>query len=434
MRRALLVLTVLALALAPSAGAAVRHAVPGGATSGDCKATACDFPTAVKSAQAGDEVDVAPGAYGSESSPIPAVTNARAIRVHGRAGKPRPRIVAEPAAPDYWGLGLFNPGASVAHLQITAVGNGSGASALGLSAARGDDLVVHSKVPTPGYAACSLYGGAVLTNSVCWAPAIQNASLGVGVGPRNPSPNATITLRNVTVASLGFSYALYAATASGQAVTVRAVNSVFKATYAVGLASEDGGGTLTFEPTYSNVVGQHDVEAGCCSEKPSSTNLSAGVLFVDPAGDFHQTPMSPTVNRGVNDPANGARDVDGQPRKIGGRTDIGADELLFPPLASTGPATKVRPRTAVLNGQGNPRGMGGTSAYFQLGRTQAYGLTTSTVSLPRSSAAQPVSRSPGGLRPATRYHYRLVVSGPGGVGRGGDRTFVTKAAPAARGR
>ena len=72
--------------------------------------------------------------------------------------------------------------------------------------------------------------------------------------------------------------------------------------------------------------------------------------------------------------------------------------------------------------------MANSRARFELGRTKAYGLTTGEVKLATTNANQAVTRTPGGLRPGTRYHYRLIVSGPGGVGRGGDRTFVTKPA------
>ena len=69
-----------------------------------------------------------------------------------------------------------------------------------------------------------------------------------------------------------------------------------------------------------------------------ATDQSTPPAFVNAAaGDFHQVAGSPTIDAGVNDPANGANDPDGDPRTLNGKTDIGAFEFVpaGPPLPNT---------------------------------------------------------------------------------------------------
>jgi len=66
-------------------------------------------------------------------------------------------------------------------------------------------------------------------------------------------------------------------------------------------------------------------------------------LFVDPAnGDYHLRPTSPAVDAGFNAGIWGDRDLDGNPRIVGGRVDIGAYEIQTPPLTMDDVATALR--------------------------------------------------------------------------------------------
>jgi hypothetical protein len=423
-------LAVLALlTFAAPASADVRHATPGGATTGDCKTTACDFPTAVTTAQPGDEVEVAPGNYGSEASPIAGVYTYGAIQIHGRAGQPRPRIFSAPANPNYYALALFGAGASVAHLELTAVGTQSSSVALALTGATANDVVIQSKVSN-GAAACNLQNGAVMRSSVCWTPSIQNPPPALREDPQAANTN-TITLSNVTAVALGSGGSgLYLETDSGKAVTVNAVNSVIEGLVAVAYRERNpGNGTIEFNPTYSNIVGAGGNNFcnpdSDCTQTPSSTNLAGNAIFVNLAGNYHQDPMSPTINRGTDSALSGATDFDGQPRIFGGRIDIGADELVRPPFVTTTAATSVSAKGAILNGRANPRGVAKTEAFFEFGRTKAYGSGIGFETLAPNSQSQRVASSLGGLKPSTRYHFRLVATGPGGRTTGADRTFKT---------
>ena len=67
-----------------------------------------------------------------------------------------------------------------------------------------------------------------------------------------------------------------------------------------------------------------------------------------PAGDFHQLAGSPTIDAGINDPANGEFDFEWDARAQAGGTDIGADEFQPSPapLAPVAPRSTRDPHTA----------------------------------------------------------------------------------------
>jgi hypothetical protein len=76
-------------------------------------------------------------------------------------------------------------------------------------------------------------------------------------------------------------------------------------------------------------VAYSDVEGGW----EGQGNIDADPCFVDAAnGDYHLLPHSSCIN--VGDPAgdhSGQTDIDGEPRVMAGRVDIGVDEFTFDP-------------------------------------------------------------------------------------------------------
>jgi hypothetical protein len=355
--------------------------------------------------------------------------------VHGQAGKPRPRIFARPVNSSFYALGFFAAGSTVKHLELTAVGTQASSTALGLVGTTADDVIVQDKV-SQGFASCYLKDGSVMTNSVCWTPSIQNPPFALQADTQSASSaTPAVTLRNVTAVALGTGASgLGMRTAQGYALKVNAVNSVIEGLVAVAYYEEagNGNGTIEFKPTYSNLVGaggnsnNYCTPTSDCTQDPSSTNLPGNAIFVNLAGNYHQDPMSPSINRGQDSAANGTTDFDGQPRRFGGRTDIGADELVLPPFATTTAATAISSRAAALTGRANPRGVAGTKAHFEFGRTKAYGGFTPDKPLAQNTTNQRTTSSIGGLKPSARYHYRVVAAGPGGTTRGADRAFTTK--------
>lgn len=106
--------------------------------------------------------------------------------------------------------------------------------------------------------------------------------------------------------------------------------------------------------------------------------------------------------------------------------------LLVPALpafaaqtATTDAAKGVGSTSATVTATVDPDGQPATVA-FQYGTTTQYGTETSGQTV---AAAGPVEQALTGLRPATTYHYRVVVRSSGGEVVGADRTFTTDAAP-----
>jgi hypothetical protein len=115
----------------------------------------------------------------------------------------------------------------------------------------------------------------------------------------------------------------------------------------------------------------------------------------------------------------------------------GAAGLLAPaaaeaarPVATTGRAVDITTTTATVRGRVDAN-RAGTTYYFQIGTTRAYGSNTSPASAGARGRAIGVSAPVTGLVPATRYHYRRVAENADGRDVGRDRTFRASNEPLA---
>jgi hypothetical protein len=126
---------------------------------------------------------------------------------------------------------------------------------------------------------------------------------------------------------------------------------------------------------------------------------------------------------------NVALSADGDTALIGGWRDNGgvgaAWAFVDPPTPTSGVATSVGETGATLNG--TLAAGGSRKAYFQYGKTAAYGASTSTQSVGVSASPSPLAAAISGLAPGTTYHFRLVAENSAGVAYGGDQTFTSKA-------
>jgi hypothetical protein len=110
------------------------------------------------------------------------------------------------------------------------------------------------------------------------------------------------------------------------------------------------------------------------------------------------------------------------------------ERLPPPPSVSTGEATGLAPRSAVLSGSVNPNGLD-THYYIEWG-TEASKPYEAFEPRPYpgediGAGQEVVNRSINatGLRPGTVYYYRIVASSPTGVSEGTVRQFATPAEP-----
>lgn len=91
---------------------------------------------------------------------------------------------------------------------------------------------------------------------------------------------------------------------------------------------------------------------GIPDQTGTSGNIAVEPFFANPsAGDYHLLPLSPCTNTG-NPTGNyiGQTDIDGQPRMMGGRVDMGADEVVFSNIA---PAACVSGGDRIIEAEGS---------------------------------------------------------------------------------
>jgi hypothetical protein len=96
------------------------------------------------------------------------------------------------------------------------------------------------------------------------------------------------------------------------------------------------------------------------------------------------------------------------------------------PVVSDGSASGLTSTAATLPAWVSTSALSG-SYYFKWGTTTGYGSRSATGSLAALDYTQSVTLRVTGLRPGTRYHWRLVASTAAGTTAGPDRWFDTPA-------
>jgi hypothetical protein len=407
------VLGVLAAAAstAPAASAAAqRYAGPTGSV-GDCSsASPCDIKQAVTGAAAGDEVIVSPGDY-----PLTTTLGTQApITIHGVAGQPRPRLLF--SGPGQQGLQVTS-GSTLRYVEVDQ--ERDDATAL---------FAVESSVEQVIAKAAGAQATAEISNSTI-SNSIVVASGTNGVALRTLSMGGTSlgTYRSVTAIATDVGGVAIQAVANdlfGYA-GILARNVIARGGpggHSLEALSASSGATAKLTVDHSNWLGA-STQGDKALIVDAAGNQTAAPAFVNAAaGDYHQAAGSPTIDAGLDEAINGPFDVDGDPRQIGG-IDIGADEFVVAPAATTGPASAVTDRSATLSGSVSANSVP-TSYWFEYGPTTAYGGTTPATDA-GSGGAVAATATLGGLSPATTYHYRLVAANSGVTTKGADQTFST---------
>ena len=406
--RCALGLAVLAQSLAIGAGVAAagqRYASPTGTMVAPCtSASPCDLATAVQNAADNDEVIVNPGAYSLSST----VTVSKAVTVHGVAGQAAPVITSSA----FTALQVSNASATIRLLDLrdTAAGGG-GLIFNGLVADQ-----ISARGGGSGNGACNIQAG-TLRDSVCAASDAGAAGVLAGTG------SGSVTLRNVT-----------------------AINS--NATAGIGLLTQ-GSGTPTLVVTASNVIahGVTDITVKGSTPGDASTlnidhsdyatkSVASGSTLTDggghqlgapkfvnaAVGDYREAAGSPTINTGLDNPANGPLDVESDPRQVG-TTDIGADEFVSPTVTGA-KATVTGSTSATIGATINPGGVA-TTYHVNWGPTAALGTSTPPLFLSAGTTGQAISVPLNDLAFGTTYHFVIVATNHGGTTTTSDQTFTT---------
>jgi hypothetical protein len=283
-----------------------RYASPAGNGTACGSASPCSLETALNSGANGDEIIISPGDYGPVSVTLNLPSNGYA---HGVHGQPAPRIHL---APGYF-LNTAGPGARLSYVRIDGT-----SQPLDVNANTEADQVY---VQATAGGACLVYG--TMIDSVCSTASSGGEAIAGGV-----SASFTPILRNVTaeatgVGGVGIEY--HASGGSGH-IMLTAVNVIAHGTSADIIAQAILPDTVTINIDHSNFATQTPIGSGAAINATATQGQPP--LFANAAaGDFSEAPGSPTINAGVTSAANGAFDVLGLSRTIGGATDIGAYEF-----------------------------------------------------------------------------------------------------------
>ncbi len=323
MRRVLLLAVTALLVLPATALGATRYASPGGVGSGSCaEVTPCSLAYAITAATGGDEVVVTPGTY-----PVSATIEATVpLTIHGVAGQPRPRIVgAKEVTPLESGQLLL-----ASNLAIESTESLSGS----LFAYANGDVFDHLELIATG---ANGSGALALRPGVNWTMTdsllVAKGEFAVGLFVQGVAAG-TATMRNDTVIAEGKESVGVAITGVAPAVDKAIVATDVIAVGELAAEAKDNKGAISsISFDHSNLQGKL---VGAVTSTASQTVAPA---FVNPAaGNYREAPGSPTIDAGVNDPANGATDLDGNYRSLPGHltcgpeppaiTDIGAFEFV----------------------------------------------------------------------------------------------------------
>jgi hypothetical protein len=322
-------LAILLSLLAPASAAAdVRYTSPLG--TGDCSAPSpCSLETAVSGAVANDEVVVGAGTYVLGATLVPG----GALTIHGAAGQPRPRIVADStvALTSEFGLAISDVAFQSSNAPYAVRMNGANSVA--------DRVEVIASAASGSVVALQAANGAVVRDSLLRAAGPNAEALYY-----EANAPSVVTLRNVTGVATGAGSTAFEifATDTGAGASMEAVNVI-----------ADGEVDLTAWAASSATSAIHLLNSNFNSgDTPFGRGTIGGTgnqvlppRFVNAAAeDFHQAADSPTIDAGLTDAANGPLDLDGGPRVGGARTDIGAYEAQ--PGATSSSSTVVDTRAA----------------------------------------------------------------------------------------
>jgi hypothetical protein len=325
MRTRVLATVAATFALLPAAASAAdRYASPSGTSNLACgQADPCDIVTAVSDATNGDTVIIEPGTY---SPSMTLDDNGFTLDIQGQAG-------SLPVINSSAGYGFeLKGGSTLSNVEvIDNQSHGDAVSSVGPAS-----TISHVIAETSGQDSVGCLVAGLMVDSLCWASGLD----GNGAVAASLASSAQVSFDNDTLIASGSSGNAVAAEASNGTLTLSLNNTIARGMAADILAQAGAGHTVNVTASHSNFGNAMNDGGGGTVNVPtagSTTNQTSKPVFANATGgNFHELSNSPTIGAGANLSDNGTADLDGDPREIQGKTDIGAYE--FVPAPSCSPA------------------------------------------------------------------------------------------------
>ena len=321
----MLAMVVAGFVLLPAAAsAAVRYASPTGTSNLACgQADPCDIVTAVSDAANGDTVIIEPGTY---SPTMTLDDNGFTLDIQGQAG-------SLPVINSSASYGFELMGATTLS-DVEVIDNTNNAYAVD-SIGHGSTIShVIAESSAPNAVAC--LAGGLMIDSLCWASGLDAAA----AVATSLSTSVDMNFDNDTLIASGTGGNAVAAEANNGDLTLNLNNTIARGTATDILAQAGSSMTATVTASHSNFANAMNNGGGGIVNVPSSTangNQGAEPVFANAAGgNFQELSNSLTIGAGANLSDDGTTDLDGNPREIQGKTDIGAYE--FVPAPSCAPS------------------------------------------------------------------------------------------------
>jgi hypothetical protein len=363
----------LALTAAPAAASAESlYATPSPASGADCSvASPCALLTAMSKAATGDAVVIGAGTYGSGSYN----DGGKSLTIKGAViGSGRPIVNG--------GFELTGSGTRISDVQATSMKVGDGAEAnrvVSINNTFGDGCEIETS-------------GGTIANSIC----ATESPFFSGLSTQSTGGSGTMIVRNDTM--IGH-HGFYSSSAG--MVTISDSIAMRNSSASADDASLGSGETVSLVKSYA--LHQYPGQLAKSEVEP----LLKEPIFRG-AGEYREAANSPSIEFGSTSTEYGELDLDGNLRKIGARTDIGAYEFVpDAPSLGTPSTTRGSSTSATVSVPINPNS-GRTYYRVEYGPTAGYGSSTATLALPAATTPATVEVELTELPTDSTVHYSIV--------------------------
>ncbi len=383
------ILVGLGLTVSPAVAAAQSlYATPSPTSGADCSAgSPCGLSTAMGNAVSGDTVVIGAGTYGGSYS-----DGGKSLTIEGAViGPGRPVVDG--------GFELTGPGTRISDVQSTSMKVGDGAEAnrvVSINNSFGDGCEIETS-------------GGTIANSLC----LTESSFFSGLSTQSTGGSGPMIVRNDTmIGHHGFYSSSVGIVTISDSIAMR--NSSAS-------ADDASLGNENVNLIRSYALHQYSGQLPKSEEDP----LEEEPIF-RAAGDYREAAGSPSIDFGSTTAEFGELDLDGNLRKIGAKTDLGAYEFVpDAPSLGTPSATRTSSTSATVSVPINPNS-GRTYYRVEYGPTAGYGSSTATFALPAATTPATVEVDLTELPADSTIHYSVVATSDGGGAATADAAVKLK--------